>query len=220
MSDFLTTMNEFPLFRGIAPDDIQKVLKCVSLKRVSYKKGDIILRAGDRVDDIGFLIDGCLSAFDEDINGKINITESHFAPTMLGEIVNGAELDCSPTSILATQNCEILTVSYKKLLHPCPSKCEIHLQIMRNLLFSTATKALMLYDKTKLLTKPTIREKIVLFLNISSKRNGGRKKFTIPYNRNELAQYLCVNQSALSNELRKMQDEGLIRFKLNRFELL
>ena len=220
MNDVFSRAKDVPLFRHIAHDDIKKMLECLPFKKVSYKKDDIILKSGDSMDFIGLLIDGSVSTLNEDHNGNINITSSYSAPSLLGVVTNGAELGYSLTTAIALDDCEILMINYTELITPCPSKCDFHIQIIRNLLFSASTTAITMYYKTTILTKPTIREKVMCFLNQISERHGMQKKFTIPYNRNEMAQYLCVNQSALSNELRKMRDDGLIRFKLNKFELL
>ena len=108
-------------------------------------------------------------------------------------------------------------INYKKMISVCSSACIFHSKLIGNLLQLIAQKNLMLNRKIEILSKRTTREKLLAFFMA---HKGASKKIIIPYNREELARYLCVDRSAMSKELCKMRDEGLLRFRKNIFELL
>jgi CRP-like cAMP-binding protein len=122
-------------------------------------------------------------------------------------------------SVVAMEDCEILFLDCKKIVTTCSSACTFHTRLIENMLSMLAEKILGLNQKLEIVSKRKIREKLFTFFE-SQKKNAGTNVFSIPYNREQLADFLFVDRSALSNELCKMRDEGLIRFHKNRFELL
>ena len=220
MDNFIGEIRECPLFKGIAPDRLGKISECMVTKKILYKKGDIIARAGDKVDFIGWILDGNVLFTYDDIDGNSTIVGSLSAPELFGETLAYSENNSSPLTISALGNCEILIIKFKNLKSPCKSMCPLHVQMMINIAQATSTKMHHFLNKIAVMSNQTIREKVLCFLNIMKEQNGSAKKFIIPYNREQMAKYICVNQSALSKELRKMSDEGLLRFNRNEFELL
>ena len=160
---------------------------------------------------------GCVRVLREDIDGEAGILAELSAPNLFCEVFACAELEHSPVSIIASEDCEVLLMDYKRIVQPCPTACRYHNQLIKNLLRAVARKSLLLNQKVEILSKRTIRERILSFLVSHS---DSEKKVTIPYNREEMARYLCIDRSALSRELCKMRDDGLILFNRNIFELL
>ncbi len=107
-------------------------------------------------------------------------------------------------------------MDYKKIITTCACACHFHARLIENMLRLIARKNLILNQKLEIVSKRTTREKLMCFFDT---QRGAAKRFTIPFNREELARYLCVDRSAMSNELCKMRDEGLISFHKNTFEL-
>jgi CRP-like cAMP-binding protein len=118
--------------------------------------------------------------------------------------------------VLAAEDSSILLIDYKRIIKSCVSVCPFHAKLIENMLKLVAVKALKLNQKIEILSKRTIRERLLVYFEMQS---GGRSRFTIPYSREELAGYLCVDRSAMSNELSKMRDEGLINVQKNMIEL-
>lgn len=220
MDSFISEIRECPLLMGIAPTHLGKVFECMAARRVLYKKGEVIIKAGDKVDFIGWILNGSILVTYDDADGNIAIIGSHSAPELFGEVYAYSDDNSSPLSMFALEDCEILMIKFSKMKSPCKSMCTFHLQITMNILHSASSKMLHLLNKVVVISNQTIRQRILCFLNIVKGQNGSSTKFTIPYNREQMSKYLCVNQSALSTELRKMSDEGLLRFKRNEFELL
>lgn len=206
-----------PLFDGIVYSDFEKMYHCIDGRTQSYKKDDIILLSGDTVDFVGLILSGRVKIIKEDINGNTTILAELATSELFGEVFACAGIDHSPVTVQASEGSEILFINYKRIITTCSSACSFHSRLIENMLKLIAEKNLMLNQKIEILSKRTTREKLLMFLNT---QKGTAKKFTIPYNREEMAYYLCVDRSSMSNELCKMRDEGLIKFNKNQFEIL
>ena len=206
-----------PLFHGIAFSDFEAMLNCLTAKTVYYKKGDVILMSGDNVDFVGIVIQGDVKIVREDYNGNITILTKIPAPETFGEVFACAEIFHSPVTAQAATDSEIMLIDYKHIITSCTSACTFHAMLIKNMLKLIAKKNIALNEKNEILSKRTTKEKLLCFFD---QQRGAANNFTIPFNREEMAQYLCVDRSAMSNELSKMRDEGLIKFDKNKFEIL
>jgi len=206
-----------PLWRGIGYGDFERMFGCIEAKTRNYEKGDIILLAGDRIDYIGLVLSGSVKISKDDIDGNTTLLTELAASELFGEVFAGAGIDHSPGIVRASEDREILVMEYNKVINTCPNTCSFHSKLIENMLRLLAEKSLVLNQKIEILSKRTTREKLLLFFDT---QRGTAKKFTIPYNREELAQYLCVDRSAMSSELSKMRDEGLIHYRKNDFEIV
>ena len=206
-----------PLFAGVTFNEFETALCCLMAKSISYKKNDIVWLAGTPAQFIGLLMTGSVRVTKNDADGNTVILTDVDAPNFLGEIGVWAELEHFPITIQATEDCDIVFLDGKKITSICSEACPFHKKMIESMLRTISKKAYMLDQKVEMLTKRTIREKLLNFLD---EHRGSEKKFALPYSREEMARYLSVNRSALSEELSKMRDEGLIRYKRNEFEIL
>jgi CRP-like cAMP-binding protein len=166
---------------------------------------------------VGLVLSGGVKIIKEDADGRIALLTELGASDLFGEVFACAGIDHIPVTILASEASEILFIDYKRIITSCTAACPFHAKLIENMLKLIAVKSLMLNRKIEILSKRTTREKLFAFFDT---QRGMAKKFTIPYNREELAHYLSVDRSAMSNELCKMRDEGLIAFQKNTFEIL
>ena len=217
MKNIFKAVKDHPLFEGTPLNEFEKTLSCLMAKSATYQKNDIIWLAGTPAQYIGLLISGSVRVIKNDADGNTIILTDVVAPNFLGEIGVWAELEYFPITVQAIEDCDVLFLDGIKITSVCPKACTLHKQMIENMLRTISKKAYMLDQKVEILSKRTIREKLFCFFSI---QRGYAKKFTSHYNREEMARYLCVNRSALSDELSKMQDEGLIRYKRNEFEIL
>ena len=218
MEEFLKQINENPLFNGIAPKDFDMIFNCMAATKISYKKNKIIVNLGDKLNFVGVLLSGSVRFTYYTEDGYDILIGELSAPTVfLDTFVNYEKYDPSPVTVIAKEDCEALLIDYNRVITFCQKTCGFHKQVLKNFLRSHQEKTHYMIQLAGVLSKRTTREKIICFLNI---HRGSEKKFTIPYNRDEMAQYLCVNRTGLSEELSKMKDEGLIRFHRNEFEIL
>ena len=217
MKEIFETVKSNPLFQGIAFNDFERMLNCLAAKTIGYKKDDVILSSGDTVSFVGLILTGGVQIIKEDMDRRILLLNELGISELFCEVFACAGIYHSPVTVQATENAEIMFISYKKIIMSCTAACPFHAKLIENLLKLIAVKSLILNQKIEILSKRTTREKLLAFFNV---QRGTEKKFTIPYNREELAHYLCVDRSAMSSELGKMRDEGIIVFKKNMFEIL
>lgn len=206
-----------PLFEGITFSDFSKMYDCLSAQIKCYKKNEVILLAGDEINFVGIVLKGNVRIVKEDINGNRNILTEIEPSQIFAEVFACAEVYHSPVNIEAVNDCEIMLFNYRRIITTCNNPCFFHNKLTENMLKIIARKNLMLNQKIEVLSKRTTREKLICFFDIY---RGAATKFVIPYNREELANFLCVDRSAMSNELCKMRDEGILTFNKNQFELL
>ena len=217
MKKVFESVSSNPLFQGIALTDFETMLGCLSARSAKYKKGGIILLSGDAVHFVGLILSGSVKIINEDTDGRITILAELAASEVFGEAFACAGVSQSPVTIEASSDSEILFIDYKRIVTACSSACPFHTKLIENMLQLIAKKNLALSRKIDILSKRTTREKLWCFFD---EQRGGDKRFTISFNREEMAHYLCVDRSAMSNELSRMRGEGLIAYNKSTFEIL
>lgn len=217
MKKIFSAIKSNALFNGIGFNNFEKMLKCMEARTQNYKKDDFILLAGNPVNFVGVILSGGVKIIKEDINGNVTILTELATAELFAEAFVCAGIETSPVSVKASKDCDILFINYKKIITTCSSACGFHSQLIENMLRLIAKKNMTLNQKLEILSKRSTRERLLMFFDV---QRGMAKKFSVPYNREEMAHYLCVDRSAMSNELCKMRDDGIIRFKKNEFEIL
>lgn len=217
MKKIFEAIKDNPLFSGIGYSDFESMFRCIQARTQRYSEDDIILLSGDTVNFVGLILSGGVKIIKEDMDGNITILTELGVSELFGEVFACAGVDHSPVTVQASEDSEILFINYKKIITACSSACGFHTKLIENMIKLIAKKNLMLNQKIEILSKRTTREKLFMFFDI---QRGTAKKFTVPYSREEMARYLCVDRSAMSNELCKMRDERLIKFNKNKFEIL
>lgn len=207
-----------PLFKNISPSDLPHLLKCLNSYEKIFHKNETIFLQGTSIHHIGLVLEGEVCIIKDDYWGNHTII-SHLLP---GEIF-GEAYACIPNALLdvsveAAKTCRILFLDVQDILHACKHGCHFHHQLIQNLLAIVSYKNLTLNQKIDHVTKHSLREKTLAYLSFQAKQSAS-SSFDIPYNRQQLADYLCVDRSALSNELSKLQKEGIISFHKNHFTL-
>ncbi len=210
------TMRHNILWSGVGQADFESAIRCMDARLRSFKKNSVIMMTGDEATHIGMIVSGSAKVIKEDINGDAFILTELFASDVFGEVFACAGIDHMPVSVLAAEDCEILLVNYRRIATACSSACAFHGRLIENMLKLIARKNLELNQKIDILSKRTTREKLIAFFDA---QRGLAKKFAISLSREEMARYLCVDRSAMSGELGRMRDEGLILFKRNVFEV-
>jgi len=217
MEKIYDIIKEHPLWAGINEDEFEQMSGCIETRIQRYQKGEIVMLAGGRIKDVGMILSGGVSILHGDADGHTAIVALLAVPDLFGEVFACAGIDRSPVTVQANEESKVLFAHYRKMISACSSACGFHAKLIENMLKLIASKNLMLNQKIEILSKRTTREKLLAFFDAE---RGSARKFTVPYNREELANYLCVDRSAMSGELGKMRDEGLIRFHKNEFEIL
>lgn len=218
MNEDLNYLNKVSLFRGIKSDDILKLLSCLNARTESYQKKDVIMLEGQSVSSVGVVLSGKAQIVKEDFFGNRNIIAEVQPYSIFAEAFSCAKFDKLPVTVLCAADCKILWIDFNKIISTCTSACKFHSKLIENMLTILASKNILLSQKIEHISKRTMREKLLSYLSDQSLRQGSYE-FEIPFNRQELADYLCVDRSALSSELSKLQSEGVLQYHLNHFIL-
>ena len=219
MEKYLNILRKSPFFTGISDEEILTMLNCVEGKVIQYEKGQFIFRAGDTTDVMGIVLSGKIFVIQEDYWGHRNILNKCETGDFFGEIYAATPGSVLNVSIVTEENAEVLLLNMRHLLTTCHSSCDHHNKLIRNLTSVMARKVLALNDKITHISKRTTREKLMSYLSSEAEKRAAAS-FDIPYDRQQLADFLCVERAAMSAELSKMQKDGLIRTNRNHFEIL
>ena len=218
MINYLSAAAKSPLFKGIGEEDLASLLSCLAARERRWQKGEFVLRAGDEVDSLGLVLDGRCHIVREDFWGNRNIVAEVGPGEIFAESYACAAGARLTVSVLAVERSSILFLDAGRLLAACPSACPFHTKLLGSLVSVLAGKNIYMNEKLDHTAQRSTRRKLLSYLSAAS-RKCGSASFEIPFDRQELADYLAVDRSAMSAELGRMRDEGLLEFERNRFVL-
>jgi CRP-like cAMP-binding protein len=207
-----------PLFEGIETPDLEKLLVCLKARRKKVTKGAYVAFAGDSISSFGVVLSGSLHISYNDYWGRRSILEKVSSGSLYGVAFAFSRLDSLPISIEAAEDSILLNMPVDKITTPCSSSCAFHKRIIANTLTLLSRNTVGLIEKIHTLSCKSTREKLLMWLS-SQAMQAGSPSFTVSFSRQELADYLAVERSAMSAELSRMQKEGLIDYHRNSFEL-
>lgn len=218
MEEFLSTIRSAPLFSGVSEAELTAMLACLKAEKKDFPKEAFVLRAGDTAESIGLVLAGTVLVIQEDIWGNRNI----LSKAGLGQTF-AAAYACAPgsqlnVSVVAETPVTVLFLNVKRILTVCPSACSSHSRIIRNLLGELAGKNLQFSEKLTHVGQRSTRSKIMSYLSAEAQRLG-TYELDIPFSRQQLADYLGVERSGLSQELGKMKKDGLLDYRKSHFVL-
>lgn len=219
MKNYIEILSKTKLFSGVSKEDVESMLGCLNAKLYDYKKGDYVFRQGEHLSNITILVKGSLHIQKDDYWGNRAIVNRVAIGEMFGEAYIAPESGHLLNDVVAVEDSSVIFFDVKRIIMVCSSACRFHTMVVQNLFFSISEKNRKLIQKLGYISSRSTREKLMAYLSEESKKLNS-SIFTIPFNRQQLADFLSVDRSAMSNELCKMRNEGLIRFEKNYFELL
>lgn len=212
-------LQKVPLFAGISAPDLPALMACLSATVRSYEKDETIFMAGQPATSVGIVISGSAHVLNEDFMGNRTIIAALGEGELFGESMACAHVERLPVSVVATEKCRAMLIDYRRIVSTCPSSCSFHNRLIANMLTIVASKNVILNQKVEIISRRSTREKLIAYLSAQAQR-AGSNSFTIPFRRQDLADFLCVERSAMSAALSKLQKEGMIKTSKNKFELL
>lgn len=219
MKEYISILKRTQLFAGVVEEEISAMLSCLGARLETFKKGEYVLRQGEHLSDIVVLVVGNLHIKNDDYWGNRSILGQIAVGDMFGEAYVAPESGALLNDVVAIEDSSVIFFDVKRILTTCSSACRFHAMVVQNLFFAISEKNRKLVQKLGHMSKRSTREKLNSYLSEESKKQTS-STFTIPFNRQQLADFLSVDRSAMSNELCKMRDEGLIEFEKNNFKLL
>lgn len=213
-ADFLMRI---PLFHGIGRNELPSMLNCLNARETGYQRQDIVLLEGQPVSSVGIVLSGTVQIVKEDYAGNRSLLAEIEPGHLFAEAFSCAQTEELPVTVISVTDSTVLWIDYRRIVTTCPSACRFHTKLIENMLAILASKNILLNRKIEYLSKRTTREKLLSYLSDQAARTG--PEFDIPFSRQELADFLCVDRSAMSSELSKLQREGALRFHRNHFIL-
>lgn len=218
MKKYLPILKSTQLFSGVVEEDIAAMLSCLQARECTYKKGEYVLRQGERTSNIMIPVEGKLHIQRDDFWGNRSIVSMVDTGEMFGEAYAASDSVPVMNDVLAVEDSTVIFLDVKRIITACPTACSFHSAVIQNLVFAISEKNRALVRKLGYMSERTTREKLIAYLSEEAKRHNC-STFCIPFDRQQLADYLSVDRSAMSNELCKMRDDGLLDFHKNRFSL-
>ena len=219
MKKYLNVLRKCPLFEQIEDDDLLKMLKCLGAKVEFFDKKYTIIAEGNRAKYIGIVLSGSAQIIQIDYYGNRSILGGIEKSQIFAEAFACADVESIPVTVIANEPCEIMLIDCAHILHTCSNHCFFHQQLIFNLMKDLAKKIVVFHQKIDIISKRSTREKLMTYLLMMSKKMNSNT-FDIPFNRQELADYLEVERSGLSVEIRKLKKEGIIKNDKKHFTLM
>lgn len=219
MKKYIGILKHTQLFSGVGENEISAMLNCLQAKLLTFQKGDYVFREGEHIDEITVLVKGKLLVQRDDFWGNRSIVNVIRIGEMFGEAYIAPESGAILNDVIAAENSIAIFFDVNRILSVCPSACKFHSMVVQNLFFTISEKNRKLVQKIGHMSKRSTRAKLLSYLSEEAKLHNANN-FCIPLNRQQLADFLSVDRSAMSNELCKMRDEGLLEFDKNEFTLL
>ena len=218
MDEYLHLAKKSPLFYGINDDELYTLLKCTAAEDTLYEEGEYIFRMGESMNQVMILLQGKAVVLHENFWGRQEEMYQIREGETSGEAYSCARTAVLPVSVMSRGNSRVLFLNYQRMITFCSLACSFHTRMIHNMLRMMSENNVKLEDKLEHICRKTTREKLLSYLSKEAITQGGRS-FDIPHSRQELAEYLCVDRSAMSNELSKMKAEGILDFQRNHFVL-
>lgn len=211
-------LSKIPIFQGIEEPEISSLLQCLQATERTYQKGETILSEGSVTENMGIVLSGMALISCGDIWGNTSVL-GHVTPgSVFAEVYACIPGEPLLITVSAAEDTTVLFMNVGRILSTCTNACPFHTRLARNLLTVCAHKSLQLSQRILHTSSKSIRGRLMSYFSQCAKQ-AGNSTFQIPYNRQQLADYLGVDRSDMCHELSKMQKEGLISYEKNRFSL-
>lgn len=215
---YMEMINHSELFTGIATDSVFELLNCLNASVQSCQKGGYVLREGQQIHWLGLLLEGTVCVIQEDFWGNRHILSKLTAGKLFAEAYACASAHAIQVSVVAQTEAVYLKLDAGRALETCETSCMEHRRLLINLLSVISGKCIGMNEKLTHMSKRSLRDKLLSYLSAQAKA-AGSSVFDIPFSRQQLADYLSVDRSALSAQLGRLRDEGQLTFHKNHFEL-
>ena len=201
-------LEELPIFAGLKPEEVQSFIRHTAAVVKQYERKDRLLAAYEENDQLGIIVQGTAQILTEDWLGNENVGHRLERGALVG--VNSAILsaECSGSAVEAITPMQVMWIPYRALLVSGPRLGRIHGIVMKHVLEALARKNLLMVEKMEVLSKKSLRERIIIYLLQREKRQKN-EQVAVP-GRVQLAKELDCNRSALTREIGLMQEEGLL----------
>ena len=211
-------MEEITLFTGISEQEREKMMTCFSARTRAFDAQETIMSYTGEAERIAVLLSGKAQVVCLDEEGRMSLLENVQPEEVFGEVFCPGSPGVS-CMVQALTPCQVMFIPYPRIITCCANVCPHHSRLINNLFRLTAHKAQALAFRVNLLSQRTVRLRILCYLEHQSALTGS-DEFTLPMKLVQLADYLCVDRSAMMREIRRLKDEGVLASAGRRFHML
>lgn len=212
MERYIELYRQNPLFAGVEETQLLSLLDCLQAQKRTYPKGALLFSAGTAVTQLGIILSGRINTVYEDLLGGRSIIGSMEAGQLFCDAFSCARNPRLPVSVVAQTDSVVLLIDHSRILHTCSSACRQHQILIENLVQILAEKYVALNRKVIHLSGRSTRRKLLSYLSEQLRISGG-KPFVLPFNQQELADYLFIDRSGLSTEWNRMKKDGILELQ-------
>lgn len=217
--EYFQDLKKTPIFKESTEFECQAMMFCFKTKFKTFQRNEQIVKQGDLIEDVVLIVKGGAIAENVDLLGNINIVSELERGDVYGLESAVAQEEVFRDTLVAKQKTLVLFMNKHRIINPCFNRCKRHEVVVKNIMKLVAESHIKLLDKLTHMSRKTTREKLLSYLIAESKKSDN-EYFEIPFNKTELANYLSVDRSAMSTELNKMKEEGLVDFDKKRYRIL
>lgn len=207
------------LFKGLTSNEIDHILSCHEPMVKTFEAHEHVFMKGEELEHFGVVLSGRLHLLKDDFYGNESIVQKVYPSDSFGEAIALIEKEPTPVRVLAAVKSTVVFFNMRRFITQCERACDHHRRLKENLLQQFAVKLLSLHEKIELLSKKTIRDKLLDYFNRQRERQHS-KTIELPFSRQELADYLNADRSAMVREMKKMREDGIIRVRGNTIDIL
>ena len=219
MKKYLQILRKCPLFQDIEEEDLLRMLNCLGSRVEFFDKKYTVFSENSPARYVGVVLSGSVQMVQMDYYGNRSILGEIAPAGVFAEEFACAETRALPISFIANEPGEIMIIDCSHILHTCHNNCGFHQKLIFNMMKELALKTIFFHERVEITAKRSTREKLLAYLNAQAQKSG-KDSFEIPFDRQELADFLAVDRSGLSAEISKLKKEGVIETEKNRFTLL
>lgn len=213
------SLADIPLFEGLSEIQILDIMPCLGAKIREYDKNAIIFLEGEKAEKFGVVLSGSVRIIKEDYAGNRSILGVITKGNLFAEEYAGSKETNIPVSVVASERSSVMLVDSDRIFSSCIGSCDMHRIIIKNILQIVSGKNIMLNRKIEFMSKRTTKEKLMAYLYSEAEKSGS-DSFSIPFDRQSLADFLGVERSAMSAEIGKLRDAGIIEVDRSNFRIL
>lgn len=217
--NYMDILQKCALFADTTPDEIQKMLGCLGARTVHAARRETLICEGDSAKEFGIVLSGSVQIVRVDYDGNRSLVDEIAPAGMFCETFACADAESVPVDVVVKEEGDMMFINCLHITQICGHACSHHQQMIYNLMRAVAERNLQYDRKLEILSKRSTRDKLMTYLHMQAKALG-QNSFEIPYDRQELADYLEVERSGLSTEIGKLRKEGILKADKNRFVIL
>ena len=204
-------LEQSPLFQNISYEEYRRMLTCFQAVQRSFRADDLIYDFGSSKNDaVGIIERGTAQLIRIDEEGVSTVMEELGPGGVFGRTLAFAASGEDSLEVVCRTPCDVLFIDYSHILKRCENACTHHSILVQNMLKLMADKAQALSERIDVLSRRSIREKLMCYFRQLSEKAGG-ETFTLPFSLSTLADYIATDRSAMMRELKRLREEDLVQ---------